>query len=64
MVVMAIMTSAIQKAMSQLCCLAMVLKGRPAIKAPTVTKVTLFSHMNETTLEFYIEFYTCFGWSC
>lgn len=37
MVVMPIMTSATQKAVSQLCCLATVLKGSPAMKAPTVT---------------------------
>lgn len=38
MVAVAMITSAIQKAMSQLCCLAMVLNGSPAVKAPTVTK--------------------------
>lgn len=57
MVATPIVTSAIQKAMSQLWFLAMVLKGRPAIKAPTVTKVSVFSHMNESTLEYYIDRY-------
>ncbi len=61
-VAMAIITSAIQKAMSQLCCLAIVLKGSPAIKAPTVTKESLFSHMNASMLEQYGK-YRCFCWS-
>lgn len=38
MVAAPITTSATQKAMSQLCCLAIVLKGSPAMKAPTVTQ--------------------------
>jgi len=43
----AIVTSATQKAVSQLCFLAMVLKGRPAMKAPTATKrESVFGHAN------------------
>lgn len=46
---MAIMTSAIQKAVSQLCCLATVLKGSPAIKAPTVTNTTTWKGQHWNT---------------
>lgn len=51
-VAVAITTSAIQKAMSQLCCLAMVLKGRPAMKAPTGTQTNLVSRFNDSELQF------------
>lgn len=59
MVLVPIMTSAIQKAISQLCCLAMVLKGRPAIKAPTVTKNVFFLVTWKRPTS-----HTCFGRSC
>lgn len=56
MVAMAIVTSATQKAMSQLCCLATVLKGSPAMKAPTVRKKnglqSIVEHHSEDTMWF------------
>ena len=46
MVAEAIITSATQKAMSQLCCLAILLKGSPAMNAPTATEQSVFRLMN------------------
>lgn len=51
MVVKSIMTSATQKAMSQLYCLARVLKGSPAIKAPTAAKTTELKVKTATSVD-------------
>lgn len=56
----AISTSATQKAMSQLCCLAMVLKGSPAMKAPTVGQETQITVQLHLYLKMFVQIKLCF----